>query len=155
MTTVTKMSSVGLETQSRLIPDTYTDLWRVRDYLSASLFDPDTLDSKIISQAINAKDKINTFLGRSTDFTEEELYSVQFGGIVDAGSQLTACYVQKNPQAAAMNYTEDTIEDCKSAFETITQWAINNGIVPPDKREKYSHIQTELIYIYNNPDEVL
>jgi hypothetical protein len=151
----TRISLIGITIQARLITGTYTDLWRVKDYLSVSLFDIDTLDQKIRSHAINAKDKVNTFLGRTVDFTKEELETTRFGGIVDAASQLTACYVQKNPQAAAMEYTEDTIEDCKSALETLTNWALTNGITPPSEMKKRGHILTELSYFYNNPDEVI
>jgi hypothetical protein len=109
--TATKISSIGITIQARLIIGTY--------------------------------------------FTKEELETTRFGGIVDAGSQLTACYVQKNPQAAAMEYTEDTIEDCKSALETLTNWALTNGITPPSEMKKRGHILTELSYFYNNPDEVI
>ena len=155
MSAVTKSSSIGITIQSRLITGTYTDLWRAKDYLSVSLFAIDTLDTKIRSQAINAKDKINTFLGRTVDFTEAELETTRFGGIVDAASQLTACYVQKNPQAAAMEYTEDTIEDCKSALDTLTNWALTNGITPPSEMKKRGNILTELAYFYNSPNEVI
>ena len=155
MSAVTKISSIGITIQARLLTGTYTDLWRVKDYLSVSLFDINTLDPKIRSQAINAKDKINTFLGRTVDFTETELETTRFGGIIDAASQLTACYVQKNPQAAAMEYTEDTIEDCKSAFETLTNWALNNGIIPPSEKKERGNILTELAYFYNDPNEVI
>ena len=154
MSVETKITSIGLVIQSRLISGTYTDMWKTKDYLSVSLFDPDTIDTKIRSQAINAKDKVNVFLGRTIDFTEAELMTTQFAGIVDAGSQLTACLVQKNPQAAAMNYTEDTIEDCAEAFKTLSNWAIMNGLEIPSEKKK-GYLLTELTYIYNNPDEVI
>ena len=155
MSAVTKISSIGITIQARLITGTYTDLWRVKDYLSVSLFDINTLDQKIRSHAINVKDKVNTFLGRTVDFTKEELETTRFSGIVDAASQLTACYVQKNPQAAAMEYTEDTIEDCKSAFETLTNWASNNGIIPLSEKKERGNLLTELAYFYNSPNEVI
>lgn len=155
MSVETKISSIGLEVQSRLIPGTYTDMWKVKDYLAVSLFSPDTLDQKIRSQAINARDKVNTFLGRTTTFTEAELEQVQFAGIVDSASQLTACLVQKNPQAAAATYTEDTIEDCAEALETLTNWALANGITLPSEKKKPRHILTELVYVYNSPDEAI
>jgi len=151
----TKQSEIGLIIQSRLITDTYTDLWKTKDYLSVSLFDATTLDAKIRSQAVNAKDKINTFLGRTTSFTEAELETVLMAGIVDSASQLTACLVQKNPQAAAMDYTEDTIEDCKEAFSTLSNWCINNGIELPIKTRKPKHILTELVFETNDPNGVI
>lgn len=155
MSVETKISSIGLEVQSRLIPGTYTDMWKVKDYLSVALFDPAVIDTNIRSQAINAKDKINTFLGRTMDFTEAELMTTQFAGIVDSGSQLTACLIQKNPQAAAAVYTEDTIEDCAEALKTLTNWAISNGITPPSEKKPPGHILTELVYIYNDPGEAI
>lgn len=151
----TKQSQIGMEVQSRLITNTYTDLWKVKDYLSVSLFDAATLDPKIRSQAFNAKDKINAFIGRSVDFTEAELETTLMAGIVDAASQLTACLVQKNPQAAAMDYTEDTIEDCKEAFNTLSNWCINNGIELPSKTRKPKHILTELVYETNDAGRVI
>jgi hypothetical protein len=155
MVTETKASSIGLVVQTRLISGTYVDLWRVKDYLSVSLFDSETLDAKIRSQAINATDKVNTFLGKTVAFTEAELMTTQFGGVVDASSQLTACLVQKNPQGAAMNYTEDTVADCESAFETLTQWALNNGLEIPNEETKTGHPLTELIYITNDSTAVI
>jgi hypothetical protein len=152
---VTKQSSIGIEIKSRLIPGTYTDLWKVKDYLSISLFETATIDTKIQSQALNAKDKINAFIGRSADFTEAQLETTSMSGIVDSASQLTACLVQKNPQGAAMEYTEDTIEDCKEAFKTLTNWCINNGIIPPSKAHESKYTLTELVYITNDAGGVI
>ena len=138
-----------------IITDTYTDEDKCKSYLALSLFDATTIDANIVTQAINARDKINTFLGRTTNFTPEELAKVEFAGILDSGSQLTACFVQKNPQAAAASYTEDTIADCEEAYKTLTNWAVNNGIKVPTEDAKPPRIVTELIYITNDPGAVL
>ena len=151
---VTKESSLGI-TVKGLISGTYTNMQKCKDYLAVSLFDATTLDGQIISQADNVKNKINNFLGRTVDFTESELLQTQFSGIVDSASQLTACFVQKNPQAAAANYTEDTVTDCEEAYETLKYWATNNGIELPNKELPVKHILTELVYITNDPDEVI
>jgi len=150
----TKESSLGLCIKG-LISGTYTDMQKCKAYLALSLFDSTTLDGQIIIQSENAKDKINTFLGRTTDFTDAELAQIQFSGIVDSASQLTACFVQKNPQAAAANYTEDTIADCEEAYSTLSNWAVNNGVEIPTAESKIKHLLTELVYITNDPDEVI
>jgi hypothetical protein len=138
-----------------IVTDTYTDDSKCKTYLAIALFDATTIDANIAAQAINARDKINTFLGRNICFTVAELAETQFAGIVDAASQMTACLVQCNPQAAAANYTEDTITDCKEAYRTLKNWALKNGVEIPESASKQSHVQTELIYQYNNPAEVI
>jgi len=138
-----------------LIAGTYTDMEKCKAHLAVSLFDAATLDAQITLQAGIAKDKINTFLGRTVDFTEAELAQIRFSGIVDSGSQFAACFVQRNPQAAAATYTEDTISDCEEAYETLTNWALNNGIEVPNKEAKTKHTLTELVYITNSPNEVI
>lgn len=155
MSVKTLVSSIGLEVQSRVIPGTYTDLWKAKDFLLLSMFDADNLDQKIRSQSINAKDRVNTFLGRQTDFTEAELLTTPFCGIVSAASQMTSCFVQRNPQSARMDISEDTLIDCAEALITLTNWALNNGILPPDKKAKEGHILTELPYFYNDVNEVI
>ena len=140
---------------SGIIENTYTNKDKCKTYLALSLFDATTLDANIAAQAINARDKINTFLGKTEDFTIAELAETQFAGIVDSASQLTACLMQKNPQAAAMEYTEDTIKDCEEAWETLTNWALNNGIEVPSEETKVKHLLTELTYITNDPSEVI
>jgi hypothetical protein len=138
-----------------LVTDTYTDVSKCKTYLALALFEATTIDADIAAQAINARDKINTFLGRTISFTVAELAKTQFAGIVDSASQLTACLVQANPQAAAMKYTEDTITDCKEAYRTLANWALKNGVEIPESAAKQSHVQTEIIYLYNNPAEVI
>ena len=138
-----------------IITDTYTDEDKCKTYLALSLFDATTIAANIAAQAINARDKIDAFLGRKSNFTIAQLAETQFAGIVDAASQLTACLVQNNAQSAAMNFTEDAISDCKEAFLTLKNWALKNGIETPDMVNTKKHIQTEIVYITNNPNEVL
>lgn len=147
-------SSIGI-TVTGVTSGTYTDMQKTKSYLALSLFDTTTLDEQIIFQAANAKDKINAFLGRSVDFTPAELETTRFAGITDAAAQLTACLVQRNPQAAAMSITEDTLIDCAEALETLKNWAHNNGITLPSEKKERGSILTELSYFYNNPDEVI
>lgn len=137
-----------------IIENTYTDASKCKAYLALALFDATTIDADIAKQAINARDKIDSFLGRSVCFTADELAETQFAGILDAASQLTACLVQANPQAAAANYTEDTITDCAEAYKTLKNWALTNGIELPETI-KPSHVQEEIIYISNDPDAVI
>ena len=138
-----------------IITDTYTDEDKCDTYLALSLFDATTIDAKIAAQAINARDKIDAFLGRKSNFTVEQLAKTQYAGIVDSASQLTACLVQNNAQSAAMNFTEDAITDCKEAFSTLKNWALKNGIETPDMVNTKKHIQTEIVYITNDPDAVI
>ena len=138
-----------------IITNTYTDDDKCDTYLALSLFDATTIDAKIAAQAINARDKIDAFLGRKSNFSVAQLAETQFAGIVDAASQLTACLVQNNAQSAAMNFTEDAITDCKEAFLTLKNWALKNGIETPDMVNTKKHIQTEIVYITNDPDAVI
>lgn len=155
MVTETKASSIGVVIESRLITGTYTDLWACKDYLAVAMFDEETLDTKIKSQSINVKRKINTFLGRKTDFTEDELEQVQFAGICDSAAQWTACLVESRPQAASAAYVEDTIVDCQEAIKTLSNWAFNNGLEIPSEDAKIGHPLTELIYITNDSTAVI
>jgi hypothetical protein len=138
-----------------IITNTYTDDSKCKTYLAIALFDATVIDADIAAQAINARDKINAFLGRSVCFTLVELGKTQFAGIVDSASQMTACLVQQNPQAGAMNLTEDTKVDCAEAVKTLKNWALANGVELPDETAKPKHIQAEVLYQYNNPAEVI
>jgi hypothetical protein len=138
-----------------IVPDTYTDISKCKTYLAIAMFNAVTIEADIAAQAINARDKINAFLGRSICFTPAELAETQFAGIVDAASQMAACFVQQNPQAAAVSLTEDTKVDCAEAYRTLKNWALANGVELPDDAAKPKHIATELVYEYNNPAEAI
>lgn len=137
-----------------IITNTYTDEDKCKAYLALALFDAASIDADIAKQAINARDKIDTYLGRSVSFTAEELAKTQFAGILDAASQLTACLLEQNPQAAAATLVEDTKVDCIEAYRTLKNWALKNGVEIPETVEP-SHVQTEIVYLSNDPDGVI
>jgi hypothetical protein len=137
-----------------LVAGTYTDVEKCKGYLALSLFDSDTIDAQIALQSANARDKVDTFLGRTTHFTTDELEKVQFEGILDAASQLTACLVQAKPQAAAMEYTEDTRTDCAEAVKTLTNWAKKNGVTLPDNVETRKRVSNEIVYLWSSVDTI-
>lgn len=130
-----------------IIGGTYSDEVVVRSYLVVASFEAATLSAVIAAQAINARRKVNTYLGRTTNFTPAQLADEAYAGIVDGASQLTACLVQSNPQAHAMNLTEDTKVDCSEAYKTLKNWALANGIVPAEMKEAPAPQKTELIFV--------
>ena len=138
-----------------IISNTYTDEDATKTYLVTASFDATTLSADIASQAINARRKVNNYLGRTTNFTTVQLADEAYAGIVDGASQLTACLMQSNPQAHAMNLTEDTKVDCADAWETLKNWALANGITPADMRKPNTSKKTELIYIYPDKEYVI
>ena len=138
-----------------IISDTYTDEAVCKTYLVVASFDATTLSADIAAQAINARRKVNTYLGRTTNFTTTQLADEAYAGIVDGASQLTACLVQSNPQAHAMNLTEDTKVDCADAWKTLKNWALANGITPADLLEANVSKKTELTYTYSDKEYVI
>jgi hypothetical protein len=131
-----------------IIPNTYTDEDVTKTYLVIASFNATTLSADIAAQAINARRKVNAYLGRTTNFTTTQLADEAYAGIVDGASQLTACLVQSNPQAHAMNLTEDTKVDCADAWKTLKNWALANGITPADLLTANVTKKNELTYIY-------
>lgn len=138
-----------------IISNTYTDEAVCKTYLVVASFDAATLSADIAAQAINARRKVNTYLGRTTNFTTTQLADEAYAGIVDGASQLTACLVQSNPQAHAMNLTEDTKVDCADAWKTLKNWALANGITPADLLKANGAKKTELTYIYADKEYVI
>lgn len=138
-----------------MITDTYTDEDVTKTYLVVDSYDASTLSANIAAQAINARRKVNTYLGRSANFTVAQLADENYAGIVDGASQLTACLVQSNPQAHAMNLTEDTKVDCAEAWKTLKNWALANGITPADMLKANVAKKAELIYIYADEEYVI
>ena len=132
-----------------MISNTYTDEDVTKTYLVVASFDAATLSANIAAQAINARRKVNTYLGRTTNFTTAQLADEAYAGIVDGASQLTACLVQSNPQAHAMNLTEDTKVDCAEAYKTLKNWALKNGVTPADMMKAPILQKSELVYIYS------
>ena len=138
-----------------IISGTYTDEDACKTYLVTASFDEDTLSIDIAAQAINARRKVNTYLGRTTNFTTAQLADEAYAGIVDGASQLTACLIQSNPQAHAMNLTEDTKVDCSEAYKTLKNWALKNGVTPADMMKAPVSQKSELVYVYSAEEYVI
>lgn len=130
-----------------MISGTYTDEDACKSYLVVESYDASTLSAVIAAHAINARRKVNTYLGRTTNFTTTQLADEAYAGIVDGASQLTACFVQSNPQAHAMNLTEDTKVDCLEAYKTLKNWALANDIIPADMKKAQASQKTELVFV--------
>jgi len=138
-----------------VISDTYTDEDVTKTYLVIASFDATTLSADIAAQAINARRKVNTYLGRTTNFTTAQLADEAYAGIVDGASQLTACLMQSNPQAHAMTLTEDTKVDCLEAYKTLKNWALKNGVTPADMMKAPISQKSELVYVYSDKEYVI
>jgi hypothetical protein len=138
-----------------MVEGTYTDEDVTKTYLVVASFDATTLSANIAAQAINARRKVNTYLGRTTNFTTTQLADEAYAGIVDGASQLTACLVQSNPQAHAMNLTEDTKVDCSEAYKTLKNWALKNGVTPASMMKVPTSQKSELVFIYPAKENVI
>jgi len=138
-----------------IINGTYSDEGVTKTYLVVASFDAVTLSADIAAQAINARRKVNTYLGRTTSFTTAQLADEKYAGIVDGASQLTACLMQSNPQAHAMNLTEDTKVDCSEAYKTLKNWALKNGVTPADMMKAPVSQKSELVYAYSAEEYVI
>jgi hypothetical protein len=130
-----------------IIAGTYSDEDVVKTYIVIEMYAAATLSANIAAQAINARRKVNTYLGRTTNFTTTQLADEAYAGIVDGASQLTACLVQSNPQERAMNLTEDTKVDCSEAYKTLKNWALANGIVPAEMKKAPASQKTEIVFV--------
>jgi hypothetical protein len=126
---------------------TYTDEDICKTYLVVASFDSTTLSAVIAAHAVNARMEVNTYLGRSTNFTSAQLADEAYAGIVLGASRMTACFVQSNPQAHAMALTEETKVDCSEAYKTLKNWALANGIVPAEMKKAPASQKTELIFV--------
>ena len=138
-----------------MISNTYTDEAVCKTYLVVELYDSTTLTANITAQAANARRKVNTYLGRTTNFTATQLADEAYAGIVDGASQLTACLVQSNPQAMAQTLTEDTKVDCAEAFKTLRNWALKNGITPAPMMKAPTSQLSELVHIHSEEECVI
>lgn len=138
-----------------IIAGTYTDEDVCKTYLAVEFYDAATLTANITAQAVNARRRVNNYLGRSTNFTPTQLADEKYAGIVDGASQLTACLVQMNPQERADLLAEGTKEVCKEAYTTLKTFALNNGITPIDMKKASISPKTELVYIYSDVENVI
>lgn len=138
-----------------IISNTYTDEDVTKTFLVVASFDETTLSAVIAAHAVNARMEVNTYLGRTTNFTVTQLADEAYAGIVLAASRLTACFVQSNPQAHAMNLTEDTKVDCSEAYKTLKNWALKNGVTPADMMNVPTSTKSELVFIYPTEEHVI
>ena len=138
-----------------IISNTYTDEDVTKTYLVVASFNATTLSADIAAQAINARRKVNTYLGRTTNFTTAQLADEKYAGIVDGASQLTACLMQSSIQAHARDLTEDTKVDCSEAYKTLKNWALKNGVTPADMQKASTSQKSELVYIYSDKEYVI
>lgn len=138
-----------------IISGTYTDEDVCKSYLLTELYDASTLTATITAHAANARRKVNTYLGRTENFTATQLADEAYAGIVDGASQLTACLVQSNPQAMAETLTEDTKVDCEESLKTLKNWALKNGVVPADMMKHLASGKSELVYVYADEEYVI
>ena len=138
-----------------IISNTYTDEDVTKTYLVVASFDAATFSADIAAQAINARRKVNTYLGRTTNFTTTQLADEAYAGIVDGASQLTACFMQSNPQAHAIALTEDTKVDCSEAYKTLKNWALKNGITPAPMMKAPTSQLSALVHLFSEQEYVI
>jgi len=94
------------------------------------MYDMSQLGAATINWAGIVKGKINTYLGRTADFSVSELAETKNEGIVEAASQLTAAYIEANPQERMPNLTEEAKKDNDEGYAMLDQWMKWNGIKP-------------------------
>jgi len=113
-----------------LIPNTYTDDTKTHSHLLLEMYDMSQLGAATINWAGIVKGKINTYLGRTTDFSASELAETKNEGIIEAASQLTAAYIEANPQEKMPQLTEEAKKDNDEAYAMLDQWMKWKGIKP-------------------------
>ena len=118
-----------------LITDTYSDEARVKSFLVEEMYEAASFSTNIATQAKNAKDEINTYIGREEDFTVVELAETKNAGIVLAASQWTACLMELKRQERAPKIAEETKIDCAAAEKRLIAWCHNNGITPASEKK--------------------
>ena len=138
-----------------MVEGTYTDEDITKTYIIVASFNAVTLSADIAAQAINARRKVNTYLGRATNFTVAQLADETYAGVVDGASQLTACLLQANIQAHGMDLTEDTKVDCLEAYKTLKNWALKNGVTPADMMKAPVSQKSELVYLFSAEEYVI
>lgn len=110
-----------------LIPNTYTDPTDTRTHLLVGLYNPTQLEIDIIKWAIVVKDKVNAYIGRTTDISDLETDNK---AIVSAASQLTAAYIEANPQEKMQTLTEEATKDRDEAYAMLDTWMKWNDVKP-------------------------
>ena len=102
-----------------LIPSTYTDPKDTRTHLLVGLYDQAQLEVDIIHWARIVKDKVNAYLGCITDISDLETDNK---AIVSAASQLTAAYIEANPQEKMPMLSEEAKKDSDEAYAMLDTW---------------------------------
>ena len=140
-----------------MIPNTYTDGDITKnDFLIKEVYDPSTFITDVTRQAMNAKDDINNFIGRKTDFTPAELAETKNRGIVLSASQYTAYLMQCRPQERAEALSEGTILDGAEAKARLVVWMKRNHITPPDEiKVAPTPIATKISIIHSEVGNVI
>ena len=113
-----------------IIPNTYTDDTKTNTHLVLEMYDIAQLEALKINWAGIVKGKINTYIGRTMDFSASDLVEAKNEGIVDAASQLTAAYIEANPQERMPKLTEEAKKDNDEGYAMLDQWMKWNGIKP-------------------------
>ena len=138
-----------------MIANTYTDGDITKnDFLVEGLYDSSTLTALITRQAMNAKDDINNFIGRTIDFTPAELTLTRNKAIVLSASQYTAYLMQRRPQERADSISEDTTLDGGEAKARLIIWMKNNNLIPPEEK-KTTPIATKLSILHSEVGKVI
>lgn len=112
-----------------LIPNTYTDDSDAHTHLLVRLYEPTQLEVDIIKWSSIVKDKVNAYIGRTTDFSISDL-ETDAKDIVCAASQLTAAYIEANPQEKMPALTEEAKKDSDEAYAMLGTWMKWNDVQP-------------------------
>ena len=138
----------------KLITGTYSDEEVVKSFLVPKLYEAISFSNNIATQAKNAKDEINTYIGREEDFTVEELAKAKNAGIVLAASQWTACLMELKRQERAPKIAEETKIDCTAAEKRLIAWCHNNGITPASEK-KARPTTPEILFAHSSEESVI
>ncbi len=110
-----------------LVPNTYTDSTETRTHLLVNLYDSAQLEMDIVKWAIVVKDKVNAYIGRTTTLSDLDTDNK---AIVSAASQLTAAYIEANPQEKLPVLTEEAKKDSDEAYAMLDVWMNWNDVKP-------------------------
>ncbi len=138
----------------KLITGTYSDEDVVKSFLLPELYKAISFRDDIETQAKNAKNEINTYIGREEDFTGAELAETKNAGIVLAASQWTACFMELKRQERAPKIAEETKIDCAAAEARLIAWCHNNGIIPASEK-KTRPTTPEILFAHSAQDTVI
>ncbi len=110
-----------------MINNTYTEHSATCTHLLVSLYEATQLEIDIVKWALLVKDKVNAYIGRTTDFSLSDL-TTKHKAIVSAASQLTAAYIEANPQEKMPILSEEAKKDSDEAYAALDRWMKLNGM---------------------------